>query len=186
MDGVDTAGLAVSFPQLARIQPIIGRRHRVGDDYTATCGDRDPRHAMSQQIHGIAEYTQPAHATLKHVCTDTELPHCPGRSTDVVRKAFGSTPQESQHTGGTDLSGVITLAAIDNDRMLLEGLRSWLASQPDLDLVRTSATVPEYQPRLSSQEQAVLVAYATGSTLQAAARRAGGSPMAPPASTCSG
>jgi DNA-binding NarL/FixJ family response regulator len=169
------------------------------------------------------------------------------------------------------MAGMIRVAAVDDDRMLLEGLKAWLAPVPDLTLCATTRTIREYldgpsgadvvlldlnlrdlsspadnvtrlcasgarvlvvstipdaehvlatlaagaagyitkdhdlaaladavrsvaagdsvvspelafiisrdtrptRPRLSQQERTVLVAYATGSTLQAAARRAG-------------
>lgn len=38
----------------------------------------------------------------------------------------------------------VTLAAIDDDRMLLTGLTAWLAPVPDVALVTTAATVAEY------------------------------------------
>ena len=37
----------------------------------------------------------------------------------------------------------ILVAAVDDDRMLLEGLASWLRGTPDLELVATAATVDE-------------------------------------------
>ncbi|MGC4888889.1 response regulator [Micromonospora sp. DT227] len=39
------------------------------------------------------------------------------------------------------MGGLIRLAAVDDDRMLLEGLGAWLAGIGDLRLVRTAATV---------------------------------------------
>ncbi|NED56952.1 response regulator transcription factor [Micromonospora aurantiaca] len=39
---------------------------------------------------------------------------------------------------------MITVAAIDDDRMLLDGLRTWLAPMEDILLVSTAATVEEY------------------------------------------
>jgi two-component system nitrate/nitrite response regulator NarL len=42
------------------------------------------------------------------------------------------------------VAGVIPVAAIDDDRMLLDGLRAWLLPVPDVDLVRTAATVEQF------------------------------------------
>ncbi|MEZ0114335.1 two-component system nitrate/nitrite response regulator NarL [Catenulispora sp. EB89] len=39
---------------------------------------------------------------------------------------------------------VITVAAIDDDRMLLTGLQAWLAPVPDITLAHTAGTVAEY------------------------------------------
>lgn len=39
------------------------------------------------------------------------------------------------------MAGVISLAVIDDDRMLVGGLRSWLAAAPDIRLSRAYATV---------------------------------------------
>ncbi|WP_329466805.1 response regulator [Streptomyces sp. NBC_01431] len=41
------------------------------------------------------------------------------------------------------MAGVITVAAVDDDRMLLDGLRVWLGGVPELRLVATAATVAE-------------------------------------------
>ncbi len=41
------------------------------------------------------------------------------------------------------MAEVITLAAVDDDRMLRGGLAAWLAAVPDLRLVTTAGTVPE-------------------------------------------
>jgi DNA-binding NarL/FixJ family response regulator len=46
------------------------------------------------------------------------------------------------------MAGTITLAAVDWDRMLLDGLRAWLAAQPDLSLSATWPTVPDYLSHL--------------------------------------
>lgn len=39
---------------------------------------------------------------------------------------------------------VITVGAIDDDRMLLEMLKNWMATVPDIQLTHTAATVDEY------------------------------------------
>ncbi|MBU7600835.1 response regulator transcription factor [Streptomyces sp. P38-E01] len=39
------------------------------------------------------------------------------------------------------MAGVITVALVDDDRMLTDGMRSWLGDQPQLRLVSTAATV---------------------------------------------
>ncbi|HEV3359078.1 MAG TPA: response regulator transcription factor [Pseudonocardiaceae bacterium] len=39
---------------------------------------------------------------------------------------------------------MITIAAVDDDRMLLTGLRAWLAPVEGVDLIATAATVPEF------------------------------------------
>jgi DNA-binding NarL/FixJ family response regulator len=41
-------------------------------------------------------------------------------------------------------AGPVTVAAIDDDTMLLTGLRSWLADVPDIRLAATAATVAEF------------------------------------------
>ncbi|MFD5326028.1 response regulator [Streptomyces sp. NPDC127092] len=41
------------------------------------------------------------------------------------------------------MAGVITVAVVDDDRMLLDGMRSWLGRVPELRLVATAATVGE-------------------------------------------
>ncbi|MFJ3913814.1 response regulator [Streptomyces vinaceus] len=41
------------------------------------------------------------------------------------------------------MAGLIDIAVVDDDRMLLEGMRSWLAGQDRLRLVATAATVGE-------------------------------------------
>jgi DNA-binding NarL/FixJ family response regulator len=41
------------------------------------------------------------------------------------------------------MPGVIRVAAIDDDRMLLDGLRNWMPALPDLRLTATAATVDE-------------------------------------------
>ncbi|MCX4545432.1 response regulator transcription factor [Streptomyces sp. NBC_01565] len=41
------------------------------------------------------------------------------------------------------MARVISVAVVDDDRMLLDGLRSWLAGVPELRLVATAATVTE-------------------------------------------
>ncbi|MGC4779935.1 response regulator [Micromonospora chalcea] len=43
---------------------------------------------------------------------------------------------------------MITVAAIDDDRMLLDGLRTWLAPVEDVRLVQVAATVDGYLDRL--------------------------------------
>lgn len=42
------------------------------------------------------------------------------------------------------MAGLIRVAAIDDDRMLLSGFEAWLAPVDGVDLVATAATVPEY------------------------------------------
>ena len=42
------------------------------------------------------------------------------------------------------MAGVIGVAAIDNDRMLLDGLRQWLAAVPGMRLVAAVTTVEEF------------------------------------------
>jgi two-component system, NarL family, nitrate/nitrite response regulator NarL len=42
------------------------------------------------------------------------------------------------------MAGTITLAAIDRDRMLLDGLRAWLRAEPDLALASTHPSVDDY------------------------------------------
>ena len=39
---------------------------------------------------------------------------------------------------------MITVGAIDDDRMLLEMLKNWMAAVPDIQLIDTAATVDEY------------------------------------------
>lgn len=39
------------------------------------------------------------------------------------------------------MAGVITVAVVDDDRMLLDGMRAWLGGVPELRLVATEATV---------------------------------------------
>lgn len=41
------------------------------------------------------------------------------------------------------MARVITVAVVDDDRMLLDGLRAWLGGVPELRLVATAATVGE-------------------------------------------
>ena len=41
------------------------------------------------------------------------------------------------------MAGVIPVAVVDDDRMLLDGMRAWLGRVPDLRLVATAATVAE-------------------------------------------
>ncbi|MFI8521057.1 response regulator [Streptomyces sp. NPDC085481] len=41
------------------------------------------------------------------------------------------------------MARLITVAVVDDDRMLLDGMRSWLGSVPELRLVATAATVGE-------------------------------------------
>ncbi|MFE0582801.1 response regulator [Streptomyces sp. NPDC058874] len=41
------------------------------------------------------------------------------------------------------MAGVITVAVVDDDRMLRDGLRAWLGDVPDLRLVATAGTVGE-------------------------------------------
>ena len=41
------------------------------------------------------------------------------------------------------MAGVITVAVVDDDRMLLDGMRSWLGRVPELRLVATAGTVGE-------------------------------------------
>ncbi|MEV5279564.1 response regulator [Streptomyces sp. NPDC051994] len=41
------------------------------------------------------------------------------------------------------MAGLITVAAVDDDRMLLDGLRVWLGGVPELRLVATAATVAD-------------------------------------------
>ncbi len=42
------------------------------------------------------------------------------------------------------MAGITTVAAVDDDRMLLTGLRAWLAPVEGIDLIATAATVPEF------------------------------------------
>ncbi|WP_137991010.1 response regulator [Streptomyces vilmorinianum] len=44
------------------------------------------------------------------------------------------------------MARVITVAVVDDDRMLLDGMRSWLGGVPELRLVATAATVRELLP----------------------------------------
>ena len=53
------------------------------------------------------------------------------------------------------------LAVVDDDRMLLDGMRSWLAQAPRLHLARTAATVDEL---LTEQERRILALIAEGMT----------------------
>lgn len=57
---------------------------------------------------------------------------------DVNEKSEGAIPEK------VIPEKVITVAAVDDDRMLLSGLRSWLAPVEGIDLEATTATVPEY------------------------------------------
>ena len=45
------------------------------------------------------------------------------------------------------MAGVIAVAAIDNDRMLLDGLRQWLAAAPGIRLAAAATTVEEFVRR---------------------------------------
>ena len=54
------------------------------------------------------------------------------------------------------MGDVITVGAIDDDRMLLEMLKSWMSAVPDIELVHTAATVDEYA-RLAASDQIVLL-----------------------------
>ncbi|MFD6771271.1 response regulator, partial [Micromonospora chalcea] len=47
---------------------------------------------------------------------------------------------------------MITVAAIDDDRMLLDGLRTWLAPVEDVRLVQVAATVDGYLDRLGGAD----------------------------------
>jgi two-component system nitrate/nitrite response regulator NarL len=51
---------------------------------------------------------------------------------------------------------MITVGAIDDDRMLLEMLKSWMAAVPDIQLIHTAATVDEYI-QLGGANQIVLL-----------------------------
>ncbi len=51
---------------------------------------------------------------------------------------------------------MITVGAIDDDRMLLEMMKSWMTSVPDIELVHTAATVDEYI-KLGVRDQIVLL-----------------------------
>lgn len=51
---------------------------------------------------------------------------------------------------------MITVGAIDDDRMLLEMLKSWMSALPDIELRNTAATVDEYV-RLGVLDQIVLL-----------------------------
>lgn len=42
------------------------------------------------------------------------------------------------------MGAMITVGAIDDDRMLLEMLKNWMAAVPDIQLIDTAATVDEY------------------------------------------
>jgi DNA-binding NarL/FixJ family response regulator len=55
------------------------------------------------------------------------------------------------------VAGVIRVAAIDDDRMLLEGLRSWMADHDVLRLILTASTVDELLDRLGSQAVDVIL-----------------------------
>lgn len=48
------------------------------------------------------------------------------------------------------MAGLIVLAAIDDDRMLLTGLHTWLAAVDDIDLTCTAATVAEFEEQRTS------------------------------------
>ncbi|MET7637194.1 response regulator transcription factor [Streptomyces sp. NPDC005438] len=52
---------------------------------------------------------------------------------------------------------MIRIAVVDDDRMLLGGLRSWLAEVPEIDLVATGSTVPELLAALDRPPQVVLL-----------------------------
>lgn len=90
---------------------------------------------------------------------------------------------------------MIAVSVVDDDRMLLEGMSAWFAQLDDLVLPTLAAAVrdvaeggtahspelafawswdrAEDRPGPSTQERAVLLAYASGMTLAAAARNAG-------------
>jgi two-component system nitrate/nitrite response regulator NarL len=51
---------------------------------------------------------------------------------------------------------MITVGAIDDDRMLLEMLKSWMSAVPDIQLTHTAATVDEYV-QLGVSNQIVLL-----------------------------
>jgi two-component system, NarL family, nitrate/nitrite response regulator NarL len=55
------------------------------------------------------------------------------------------------------MAAVIRIAAIDDDRMLLEGLRSWLAGHDELRLMATASTVDEMLGRLGPQSVDVVL-----------------------------
>jgi DNA-binding NarL/FixJ family response regulator len=54
------------------------------------------------------------------------------------------------------VGGVITVGAIDDDRMLLEMLKNWMAPVPDVQLIHIAATVDEYV-QLGVSNQIVLL-----------------------------
>jgi len=54
------------------------------------------------------------------------------------------------------MGDMITVGAIDDDRMLLEMLKSWMSAVPDIELIHTAATVEEYV-RLGVCDQIVLL-----------------------------
>ena len=55
------------------------------------------------------------------------------------------------------MAGVIDIAVVDDDRMLLDGLGSWLARQQRLRLVGTAATVGELLARPGAAAEVVLL-----------------------------
>lgn len=54
------------------------------------------------------------------------------------------------------MAEVISVGAIDDDRMLLEMLKNWISSVPDIELVHTAATVDKYV-QLGASNQIVLL-----------------------------
>ena len=54
------------------------------------------------------------------------------------------------------MGDVITVGAIDDDRMLLEMLKNWMTAVPDIQLIHTAATVDEYV-QLGAPDQIVLL-----------------------------
>lgn len=55
------------------------------------------------------------------------------------------------------MAPLIRVAAVDDDRMLLDGLANWLNGVPDLRLVATAATVPELLQVLDGPVDVVLL-----------------------------
>ncbi|MFJ3904889.1 DNA-binding response regulator [Streptomyces sp. NPDC090025] len=51
------------------------------------------------------------------------------------------------------MAGVITVSVVDDDRMLLDGMRAWLGSVPELRLLSTAATVDEHLELLAERRQ---------------------------------
>ena len=79
------------------------------------------------------------------------------------------------------MSPVIKVAAVEDNKILVDSLRAWARGIPDIRLIAITPTVDDLlraireppRPPLSEREHAVLMAYASGRTLDSVARYLG-------------